>query len=87
MDNLPSVSQMDGVDLVTEGILTLTRALEYLETENLNKSDAVGQLVDFLLDSDVIEFMLGATLYLGVENGKNKSSNLFGNDLFCDGCL
>ena len=60
--NLPAPSQMDGVDLVTEGILTLTRALEYLENEKLNKKDAAGQLVDFLLDSDVIEFMLGATL-------------------------
>ena len=60
--NLPSVSQMEGVDLVTEGILTLTRALEYLENSKLNKKDAAGQLVDFLLDSDVIEVMLGATL-------------------------
>ena len=60
--NLPSVSYMEGVDLVTEGILSLTRALEYLENEKLNKADAAGKLVDFLLDSDVIEFMLGATL-------------------------
>ena len=62
MGNLPSVSYMDGVDLVTEGILTLTRALEYLESEKLNKNNAAGKLVDFLLDSDVVEFMLGATL-------------------------
>ena len=60
--NLPSVSQMDGVDLVTEGILTLTRALDYLENSKLDKSDAAGHLVNFLLDTDVIEFMLGATL-------------------------
>lgn len=60
--NLPSVSEMDGVDLVTEGILTLTRALEYLENGQTEEKDAAGQLVNFLLDSDVIEFMLGATL-------------------------
>ncbi len=60
--NLPGASEMDGVDLVTEGILTLTRTLEYLDKGQLTQNDAAGDLVRFLLNSDVIEFMLGATL-------------------------
>jgi hypothetical protein len=53
---------MNGIDLVTEGILTLTRANEYLERGELNHKDAAGLLVDFLLSSDIIEFMVGAML-------------------------
>ncbi len=58
---LPSISHMEGIDLVTEGILTLTKACEYLETEEIGK-DAAGELVKFLLDSDCITFMVGAKL-------------------------
>lgn len=58
---LPAVSYMDGVNLVTEGILTLTRACEYLESGDIGK-DAAGELVKFLLDSDCITFMVGAKL-------------------------
>lgn len=59
---LPSCSYMDGVDLVTEGILTLTKTLEYLEAGNYDIDNAAGKLVKFLLDSDCINFMVGAKL-------------------------
>ena len=60
---LPACSYMEGVDLVTEGVLTLTKALEYLEAGNINNIDnAAGKLVKFLLDSDCINFMVGAKL-------------------------
>ncbi len=60
---LPSCSYMEGVDLVTEGILTLTQALEYLESGQTTGIDnAAGKLVEFLLDSDCINFMVGAKL-------------------------
>ena len=58
---LPAISYMDGIDLVTEGILTLTRACEYLENGKY-ESDAAGELMEFLLDSDCITFMVGAKL-------------------------
>ena len=59
---LPSCSYMDGVDLVTEGILTLTQTLEYLENGQWDIDNAAGKLVKFLLDSDCIYFMVGAKL-------------------------
>lgn len=58
---LPSISYMDGIDLVTEGILTLTKACEYLETGEFSE-DAAGELVKFLLNTDCIIFMVGAKL-------------------------
>lgn len=59
---LPACSFMDGVDLITEGILTLTKTLEYLETGVQDIDNAAGKLVKFLLDSDCINFMVGAKL-------------------------
>ena len=59
---LPACSFMDGVDLVTEGILTLTKTLEYLEAGTSDIDNAAGKLVKFLLDSDCINFMVGAKL-------------------------
>ena len=58
---LPGLSKMDGADLVTEGILTLTKTLEYLET-NKPENNAAKTLMDFLLDSDEIYFLVGAQM-------------------------
>lgn len=60
--NLPACSYMQGVDLVTEGILTLTKTLEYLEQGNVSADNAGSRLVNFLLGSDCINFMVGAKL-------------------------
>ncbi len=59
---LPACSFMEGVDLVTEGILTLTKTMEYLESGTYDIDNAAGKLVKFLLDSDRILFMVGAKL-------------------------
>ncbi len=60
---LPAVSKMEGVDLVTEGILTLTRTVEYLENGFRDKEkNAAYELMEFLINSDCIEFMVGAKL-------------------------
>ena len=58
---LPGLSKMDGVDLVTEGILTLTKTLEYLESGE-TEQNAAKVLMDFLLDSDCISFLVGAQM-------------------------
>lgn len=60
--NLPACSSMDGADLITEGILTLTKTLEYLESGFGSIKNAGVKLVKFLLDSDCINFMVGAKL-------------------------
>lgn len=59
--NLPGIYCMAGVDLVTEGILTLTKTMEYLEDNNY-QNDAAGKLMRFMLDSDCISFLVGAQL-------------------------
>lgn len=56
---LPGIYTMKGVDLVTEGILTLTKTLEYLE-DNKDGKDAACKLKDFMLNSDCIHFLVGA---------------------------
>lgn len=58
---LPGISYMKGVDLITEGILTLTKTMEYLE-KGIVEDDAAGKLINFLLDSDEIKFMVGVKL-------------------------
>ena len=58
---LPGLSKMEGVDLVTEGILTLTKTLEYLESGKPEK-DAAETLMNFMLDSDCINFLVGAQM-------------------------
>jgi hypothetical protein len=56
---LPPQSVMDGVDLVTEGLLTLNRAIHYLETDDLKQADPAGSLVRFMLSHDIIHIMEG----------------------------
>lgn len=60
--NLPACSYMEGVDLITEGILTLTKTMEYLDSGFGSEQNAGVKLVKFLLDSDCINFMVGAKL-------------------------
>jgi len=59
---LPSESYMDNVDLITEGVLTLTKTYEYLQTPDAMKDNAAGKLVKFFLNSDWILFMVGGKL-------------------------
>lgn len=60
---LPPCSRMDGVDLVTEGILTLTQVARRLERGELSGSgDPADRLIDLLLDSDSIEFLAGTRI-------------------------
>ncbi|MFQ3547186.1 MAG: SpoIIE family protein phosphatase [Termitinemataceae bacterium] len=62
---IPPASTMDGADLVTEGIITLGKVLELLENPAVSeryRSNPVTQLLDLLLDSDQIEFVVGTKI-------------------------
>lgn len=62
-DKIPMASTMDGVDLVTEGILTLTEVYRMLkEGIDENKNNAAVRLTKLLLDSDKIDFVVGTKI-------------------------
>lgn len=62
---LPPVASMEGADLVTEGILTLSKTADYLEQdaapEELRQNAATAAL-RLMLDSDIIEFFVGTKI-------------------------
>ncbi len=65
---IPPSSEMEGADLVTEGIITLGKAAELLE--RLDRPDRperdvenpASRMVELFLDSDVIEFVVGTKI-------------------------
>ena len=61
--DIPPAAEMDGVDLVTEGILTLTRVAQLLERDETPRGkNPATQLYSILVDSDSIEFVVGARI-------------------------
>jgi hypothetical protein len=63
ISDIPPAASMEGVDLVTEGILTLTRTAQLLEREDApREKNPAAQLYNILVDSDSIEFVVGARI-------------------------
>jgi hypothetical protein len=63
--DLPPVSFMDGVDLITEGILTLSKVAEILRTYSNQTKIGKGPadlIVKYLLDSDEIHLLVGTRI-------------------------
>jgi len=63
--DLPPVSYMEGVDLITEGILTLSKVSEILRTFSARTKLGKGPadlIVKYLLDSDEIHFLVGTRI-------------------------
>lgn len=60
-DGVPPSGSLAGVDLVTEGIITLNRAAELLEqkAELNNQNNPAARLVRLLRESDFIQFAVG----------------------------
>lgn len=62
---LPPTSEMEGVDLITEGILTLSKVFSILESHDDNRelgAGAADSIVRLLLDSDEITFVVGTRI-------------------------
>lgn len=63
---LPPASHMKGVDLVTEGVLTLNKVEQLLEKMDLTKtnlhSGPADQIVNMLLSNDIIHFLVGTKI-------------------------
>jgi len=63
--DLPPVSHMQGVDLITEGILTLSKAYNMLHDYNNNiklGSGPADRIVKMLLESDEINIIIGTKI-------------------------
>lgn len=61
--DLPPPSRMNGVDLITEGILTLTKTAQAMEQDlPLPSNSPAMALVELLREGDVIEFVVGSRI-------------------------
>lgn len=62
---VPPMSSMDGIDLVTEGMLTLNRTAQELEHRTLPNTlpnHAVRKFLELLMDSDQVSFLVGTKI-------------------------
>ena len=62
---VPPASKMEGMDLVTEGMLTLSKVATALEQKiplHNMPNDAVRRFVSILLDSDQVSFIVGTKI-------------------------
>jgi hypothetical protein len=64
-DEMPPMCKMAGVDLITEGTITLTNLLNLLECAEepeTQKSNGSIEIFKMMLDSDIIEFLVGTRI-------------------------
>ncbi|MGL4943890.1 MAG: SpoIIE family protein phosphatase [Thermoguttaceae bacterium] len=61
--HMPPRAFMDGIDLVTEGIFTLTKTAQYLEKrDGVTADDPAGLLAAMMLRNDIIEILVGTRI-------------------------
>ena len=63
--DLPPISAMEGVDLITEGILTLTKVSNILKDYNIQtvlEKGPADRIVKMILESDAIDFIVGTRI-------------------------
>ena len=61
--HLPPTGKLQGVDLVTEGVITLSQAKQLLESqEPLDGFDGASRLARILKKSDEINFLVGRAI-------------------------
>jgi len=62
---IPPASEMEGVDLVTEGTVTLAKAAEMLERgveKSTGRKNPARDLVTLMLESDIVQFVVGTRI-------------------------
>lgn len=62
---IPPASKMEGVDLITEGTLTLAKTAEMLErgpNAEAGRESPVRDLANLMLESDIVEFVVGTRI-------------------------
>lgn len=62
---IPPCCTMKGIDLVTEGTITIGKIVELLEKDNHNdypRKNGVTKTINHLLDSDIIHFVVGTKI-------------------------
>lgn len=63
--DVPPTSQMEGIDLVTEGTLTLARVAEMLEKglpDTPTRPDGAQSMARLMIESDVVDFLVGTRI-------------------------
>jgi len=63
--DIPPPAVMDGIDLVTEGTVTLARVAEILERGNAGepaRKNPATDLLSLMIQSDIVEFMVGTRI-------------------------
>lgn len=61
-EEFPPIGKMDGVDLITEGIVTLTHVFRYLNGQQERLAYGASILVDMLLEADQVNFFVGRAI-------------------------
>lgn len=62
---LPPESHIDGIDLVTEGIITLGAVSKILEEDKFNDTNSEGpawDILKYIMDADIIDFLVGTKI-------------------------
>lgn len=61
--DIPPIATFEGADLVTEGLLTLTKVTQFLEKgESVSQRNAASMLLDMIIESDSIMFVVGTKI-------------------------